>query len=88
MFHALATEARGERDDPIALQKLAWDLTGALTIDNRTSLLSLMTLDLNGADVRDLPVQIVGSDGLGATVDSASYKSLAAAGYTQQCRVG
>jgi len=87
MFHQLAVQAQGQRSNPFALQKLAWDLTGALTIDSRTNLLSLMRLNLNAAEVKDLPVQIVGADGIGATADAATYGALEAAGYTQGCKV-
>jgi hypothetical protein len=86
MFHSLVTQAHALRDNPFALQKLTWDLTGALTIDSHASLLSLAGLSLKGAEVTDLPVRDLGAEGIGATVDGGTYRALAAAGYTQRCR--
>ena len=88
MFHALATQVQEQSDNPFVLQKLAWDLTGSLTIDSRTSLLGLMRLNLKGADMMELPVRVLGAEGIGATVDGVSYRALAAAGYTQHCLTG
>jgi LCP family protein required for cell wall assembly len=88
MFHALADQAQEQRNNPVALQRLAWKLTGALTIDNGTGLLSLMRLNLRDAVVKDLPVRVVGANGIGATVDAATYSMLASVGYTQPCHTG
>jgi LCP family protein required for cell wall assembly len=88
VFHSLVTQAHQQRHNPFALQGLAWDLTGSLTIDSRTSLRSLAGLNLKGAQVTDLPVRALGAQGIGATVDGESYATLAAAGYAQHCQIG
>jgi hypothetical protein len=86
IFRALAEQAQEQRNNPIALQELAWELTGALTIDGGTNVVSLLRLNLQGAVVKDLPVHVLGIDGIGATADAATFRVLAAAGYTKPCR--
>jgi LCP family protein required for cell wall assembly len=88
IFHALATQAHADLDNPFALDTLAWDVTGALTVDGHTSVASLARLNLEGAQVSDLPVQPLGTDGIGATVDGATKRALAAAGFSGRCQPG
>lgn len=86
MFRALASKARHSLTNPFAVQSLAWDLTSGLTTDNHTGLTALLGLRLTGARIVDLPVQELGSDGVGATADNATHMALVEAGYTQSCQ--
>jgi anionic cell wall polymer biosynthesis LytR-Cps2A-Psr (LCP) family protein len=88
MFRALAAQAQATRGNPVTLQKLGWELTGSLTMDAGTNVLSLLRLNLHGAKVKDLPVQVLGANGIGATANAATHQVLAAAGYTQPCGTG
>jgi LCP family protein required for cell wall assembly len=85
IFAALAAKAHNDRRDPFALQAVAWAVTSGLTTNSGTGLLDLFSLNLGSAHVVDLPVEYLGSDGIGATADPATTQALAAAGYDQTC---
>ncbi len=86
MFAALASKARHDRTNALALQTVAWAVTGGLTTNSGTGLLDLFRLGFSGSPVVDLPVQDLTSQGIGATADSATTQALNAAGYTQTCQ--
>ena len=85
VFRSLVTKARGDRWNPIALQSVAWATTAGLTTDKRTGLLALLHLNIHGATAKDLPVQVLGTSGVGAVTDAATYQTLAGSGYTRSC---
>jgi LCP family protein required for cell wall assembly len=86
--HLLADKAWGDRFNPFVMQSLAWDLTGSLTLDNGTSVLSFIGLDLTGAHIVDVPVQYLGTNGIGAAPDASTMSAIATAGFTGRCQVG
>lgn len=82
---AVATRARAEIGNPLALQRLAWRTTGVLTTDTDTSLWDLFSVARNLPAVRPLPVQT--RSGIIALPTAETRSTLRDAGFTT-CRPG
>ncbi|GAB3295866.1 transcriptional regulator [Epidermidibacterium keratini] len=55
VLRALGDAVRAERWNPIALQRLAWQLTGELVTDSNTGIFELAGLDTNLGQITELP---------------------------------
>lgn len=86
----IVAKATSQSKNPIRLQNLLWELSGALTTDVGTSLFDLATLSSSGASPTELPHQTSTYAGThipsrAVQPDYSTYEALTSAGYDRKC---